>query len=64
MNLVDVEELKREITSFMSTGYQADEILCRDILKCIDRHTQPDKPHCYPAFLDEALNEGDGVYRP
>jgi len=42
MKTVDVDNLKREITFFMGTGYQADEILCRDILRCIDRHTQPE----------------------
>ena len=37
--LVDVLGLKQEITGYMGTGYVADEILCRDILKCIDRYT-------------------------
>jgi hypothetical protein len=42
MKTVDVDNLKREITFFMGTGYKADEILCGDILRCIDRHTQPE----------------------
>ena len=43
IKLVDVIGLKREITFFMGTGYEADEILCRDILKCIDRYTAEER---------------------
>jgi len=39
MKLVDVDELKQEITGYMATGYAADEIVCKDILNFIDRHT-------------------------
>jgi len=37
--MVDVSNLKQEIAGYMATGYAADEILCKDILRCIDRHT-------------------------
>ena len=43
MKLVDVDKLKREIIFFMGTGYEADEILCKDILNCIDRHTAEER---------------------
>ena len=38
IELVDVGNLNQEITFFMETGYVADEILCKDIIRCIDRH--------------------------
>jgi hypothetical protein len=37
--LVDVDELKKEIIFYMDTGHRADEIICQDLLKCIDRNT-------------------------
>jgi hypothetical protein len=50
IKLVDTTELKREITFFMGTGYQADDILCKDILNCIDRHTLES-----PSTFDEGV---------
>jgi hypothetical protein len=56
---VDISNLKKEIISYMSTGYDGDKKVCIDILDLVDQNTKPK-----PDWLSQALNEGDGVYRP
>ena len=41
--ITDVDKMKLEIRSMMMTGYDADDILCNDIMRCIDRHTKEKK---------------------
>ena len=50
IKLVNVSDLKREIAFFMGTGYEEDDILCKDILGCIDRHTLDS-----PSTFDEGV---------
>ena len=50
IKLVNITNLKEEITFFMGTGYEADNILCKDILRCIDRHTLDS-----PSTFDEGV---------
>jgi hypothetical protein len=35
---VDITNLKKEIISYMSTGYDGDKKVCIEILNCIDRN--------------------------
>ena len=38
---VDTNSLKKELTSYMDTGYSGDTDMLVEILAMIDRHTKP-----------------------
>jgi hypothetical protein len=38
INIVDIVNLKREIQTYMSTGFTSDDLVCKEIMKLIDRH--------------------------